>query len=774
MVSFRLCILTVFGLLLAAALPVARASEAQQPVALGPDRGWIEALALSPDYGRDGKAWAAAYGGRIFATDDHSSTWHVSHQGETDPVVTGLAVSPAFESDRTLFAAADDGVFRSRDGGASWSNVSSGGLRGHFTRTVVLSPRFAEDRTVYTASDAGAYRSGDGGDSWTGPGNWKVALATLAVAQGPGGRDVLFAGPSTGGLLESADGGESWNPLQGFPSDHTALALAISPAFQSDGEVLVGTDDGVWRSVDAGASWSRVGMAADRVDAVALAPSFGRGGLAFAGSSSGDGVYRSGDGGATWQPAGSLPFAFVQSLAVSPAFDSDGQVMAGTAGGGVIVSADGGTTWREANDGLHAAQVGGLVVEGQRVVMAGNGGASETVAGAPGWRNLPIPTRFVTAYDGRGTQRFVGTQDQGLQESYDGGATWQQATLPAATVSALALAPNFVQDGVALLAAGYVYRSTDGGRSWQQAQGMTGNDVRAFAFSATFDADQTVYAATVAHRLFRSRDGGATWSLASAGLPSDQITAVLLSPRYDLDGAAYAATAGDGIYETVDGGKSWRPLPNQPPWRVVTALAGLPDGALLAGSEKGIFEQNGSGWTQVGGTWDDYVTSLGILTTSAGETLFAGTLGDGVWTVPLPEPHLTPTPTPAVPTVTPPRPTATSVLPSVPPSPPHLRPLHPHLAVLPSPLSGGELAVLTVRGPGLGSVKIQLTAGSWRRIMAGKLARDGRGAFGFVAPTTTMAVLAIFKGKGQTATIRMTVPIEPPRSVSLAARHRPE
>ena len=157
----------------------ARAAPAP-PVALGPERAWVVALAISPNFSSDGRAWLAAYGGRVYASSDGISSWHESFAGITDPVVTDLAVSPAFAVDNVVFATADDGVFKSTDAGQSWGKVSAQ-LDGHQPRLVALSPNFAQDHLVLVSTEAGIFRSVDGGASWQ-PGVGSPALATALLS----------------------------------------------------------------------------------------------------------------------------------------------------------------------------------------------------------------------------------------------------------------------------------------------------------------------------------------------------------------------------------------------------------------------------------------------------------------------------------------------------------------------------------------------------------------------------------------------------------------
>jgi photosystem II stability/assembly factor-like uncharacterized protein len=657
--------------------------------------------------------------------------------------------------DHTVFAAADDGVFASTDDGQSWTNVSFGTIHGHFCRVVAVSPQFSGDRSVFVATDAGVYRSQDGGASWQAPTTFAVPVISLVVASDPAHASrVLFAGLASGGLITSSDAGVTWSLETGFPRARTALDIAVSPGFGTDETVIVGTDNGVWTSRTAGTTWTRAALSGQRVPAVAISPAFSTDHAAFAGSASGNGVYATVDAGMTWGSTG-LSAAYVESIAVSPSFPSDHVLFAGLAGGGIEESTDAGTTWTPANNGLHAAQVFRLRVSGSRLGMAGNGGASYSAMPATSWTDFSLPATFATTYGGTLQDVYVGTQGQGLSISHDGGQTWKTAALPDGPVSSIELSPGYAADGVVLVADRYVYVSVDHGRSWKQASGILGNDVQRFAFSPSFERDHIVFAATTGHLIERSSDGGVSWHNAFAGLPTAQINDVTLSPSFALDRTVFAATTGFGIYRSVDDGTTWSPLTAQPPDSVVSAFLWDRSGALLAGTERGVYRLDGAVWSSLTGGWDDVVTDLD----RSGDTLFIGTAGDGVWTLQLPEAATpTATQTSAGPTLTAtaaPTPTATA-RPTT-----RVHSLHPHIVVVPNPMLGGNPALVRVQGPGNGTVGLTLTSGAWRRTYRGRLAPDGREAFGFIAPPANMSVIAEVAGRRQSVTVRLMVPVQP-------------
>ena len=123
----------------------------------------------------------------------------------------------------------------------------------------------------------------------------------------------------------------------------------------------------------------------------------------------------------------------------------------------------------------------------------------------------------------------------------------------------------------------------------------------------------TVYAGTSDEGLFKSSDGGRSWELLS-GVTHSRITSVAVSP---VDGAIYAGTEPSTLFVSRDGGGSWRELegltnlPSAPTWsfpprpwtshvRSITLSYEEPD-LIVAGIELGGVVRSEDG----GESWQD-------------------------------------------------------------------------------------------------------------------------------------------------------------------------
>ena len=169
-----------------------------------------------------------------------------------------------------------------------------------------------------------------------------------------------------------------------------------------------------------------------------------------------------------------------------------------------------------------------------------------------------------------------------------------------------------------------VFRTTDGGDSWLgSSTGLRTRGVTAFAIDP--GSPETVYAGTVSEGLFKSVDGGTTWTCVTSGLQSSGLQSLEVYALAIGDGApaaVYAAT-NYGVLRTQDAGENWAVLYGAG-WVTTLAVApGLPS-TLYAGvleSPSGVLMS-----TDAGETWSHGGLSEGIVgLTVSGSTVYAAT-----------------------------------------------------------------------------------------------------------------------------------------------------
>lgn len=250
----------------------------------------------------------------------------------------------------------------------------------------------------------------------------------------------------------------------------------------------------------------------------------------------------------------------VNTLAVKP--DDPNTVLAGFATGGIFKSTDAGVNWHPVFDDNLDLAIGSLAFSASQpnVVYAGTGDA-----------NMPS-----ILFNGNG-----------IYKSLDAGESWTYLGLAnEGIISKIVLHPTNPQ---VLFAASMgnpyvrdaergVYRSTDGGQTWQQVL-MISNQAGASDLVINASNPQILYASfwdrirnnqeSIIYgshaRVYKSMDGGQTWTQLGGGLPTGTMgrTGLAISAQNpDKVYVVYIDTLSrpGAMYKTINGGQSWTPV----------------------------------------------------------------------------------------------------------------------------------------------------------------------------------------------------------------------
>lgn len=202
-----------------------------------------------------------------------------------------------------------------------------------------------------------------------------------------------------------------------------------------------------------------------------------------------------------------------------------------------------------------------------RVYVGSHSGLYVSEDGGVNWSPLALQGRDVMSF-AAGRDRLLAAGHDLLSVSADGGKTWDAlaADLPGYDIHGFSAGLANPDVLYANVMGGGVYRSGDGGGTWQRV----GDGPTDMLMTLAVDAgdDETVYAGDMDKGVFRSTDGGRSWSAASEGIGDRRMTALAAVPG--RPGVVFAAGE-DGVLKTEDGGRRWR-----------RAGQGLPPGPALA------------------------------------------------------------------------------------------------------------------------------------------------------------------------------------------------
>jgi photosystem II stability/assembly factor-like uncharacterized protein len=275
----------------------------------------------------------------------------------------------------------------------------------------------------------------------------------------------------------------------------------------------------------------------------------------FAGTAAG--LWRSQNWGGSWELA--------RKGTVNAVLPMGSRVMVG-ADEGLVVSEDFGQSWKEA--AVQSTVLGVLFSrypQADPTVFLGTpAGLLKSEDGGRTFGPTPLGVSPVRRIEWPGPDLVVAA-GAGVFVSGDSGRTFRGPGhgLPGAAVLALALSSYYAVDPVifAGLEAGGVFRSADGGRTWTSA-GLSGAAVHdlvwlgPFLFAATDDG------------LFRTEDVGRNWTRLGEGLKARSARR-LLFPLAPASGIEAFLGTDQGIYHTTDGGLHW-------------TVTGMKDQAVLA------------------------------------------------------------------------------------------------------------------------------------------------------------------------------------------------
>ncbi len=574
-----------------------------------------------------------------------------------------VLISPCPPDDGSVYSGAP--MYRSSDGGTSFSAATVIGAPPELAScTAALAYSSTTPGVVLATEGSGPLqpfntllRSTDGGLTFnrSAPG----PAPTLSIASFsfvPGAPGEVLAANARGSLHRSTDEGLTFAPAPTptLPGPSAPLESQIVTSKPGDPSVryFISRGAGLFRSTDSGATWteSNPGIGAVHIRAIAINPA--NPAHVYAGQAESEApavtwpFFKSSNGGGSWGATGSsFALDWIRGLLVdsnsaatpaSTVLYAVGRDIAPTSqpialrSSGVAKSTDGGANWSNLNNfaGLGSAprppvaQLGTVrtIVPDRSVVSAG------------AWTKL-----YLTA-SGNGTCSAIGATVNltvpRLWRTLDAGASWNTISTPGSTtvgsdgfpigecVNAGTVAQPFAfadfpipvplvvdhADPDTLYAGTYlrgynsqstyipnapngIFKSTNGGVSWtlsssglplQPGSSTAHYSVLAMAMDPT--NRNVLYAAvnpffdnsSFIGNVYKSTNGGSSWAVSGTGLAGQDIRALVIDPDNSL--RIFAASGGNalnpgGVFVSEDGGATWNSISAGLPVTSATALA---------------------------------------------------------------------------------------------------------------------------------------------------------------------------------------------------------
>jgi photosystem II stability/assembly factor-like uncharacterized protein len=317
----------------------------------------------------------------------------------------------------------------------------------------------------------------------------------------------LYVGTIGEGLFRSLDHGETFRrACDGLFVECDVRALVVHP--HRPEVMYMGTEVGLFVSRDGAGSWEKLSAPLDGLEVWSINLTPARPDRLVVGTRPAA-VLLSEDAGRTWREAATtmrrdcprLVYTRVTTLAADP--DNPDRLWAGVEIDGIHHSTDGGRTWSPIDEGLTSRDIHTLAVlpdssGRKRVLATTNNDLNISDDGGRSWRPgqigkvLPWPyTRALVQRCDAPEVLFLGGGDAppgcegALAVSHDAGSTWMPAALPGranSTMWTFGVHPADARLIYAASVSGQLYRSTDGGETWDKLRREFG-EIRALAWT---------------------------------------------------------------------------------------------------------------------------------------------------------------------------------------------------------------------------------------------------------------------------------------------------
>jgi photosystem II stability/assembly factor-like uncharacterized protein len=656
--------------------------------------GRVNCIAFHPT--NSNHFWLGAPAGGLWETIDGGANWAPLTDANTVLGVSAIAVTSNYSISQTMYIGTGDrdgwnvsalgsgnlhdnegiGVLKTTDGGATWvSSLYFPPDSLWVVYDLLIDP--TNNSVLYAATGKGIYETTDAGVSWT-----QITPSVYNDLEfQPGNSSVFYGAFINSGYVTKFTrvGGIppwTWSSIQ---LSTTAIRTELAVSANNSSVVYAVTVNpqrglgAIYKSTDWGGTYTNIfsgTSASNNILGYGCTPT------TFSGQGDFDlfitanptnvndvyvggiNVWRSTDGGYNWSIKshwnGTCSGTVTEVHCDQHCCEFNGSTVYIGNDGGIYKSTDNGTTWNDISNSLVINQIYriglakydpfeyiiGLQDNGTHL-HSGGSWVMDAVMGGDGMECFIDPTD--------NNVQFGEYQNGGLRKTVDHWANDMDITTglsgSAAWVTPFIMDPNDHNT----IYVGYenVFKSTDQGNNWSQISTWGGgsNTIRSLAVAPSNSS--VIYAATLTS-IYRTIDGGASWSQVTSNLPVTNGNITYVTVKHTDPNTAWVTIGGynsDAVYETTNGGGFWTNissgLPNLPAMSIVQNVYNTNMDELYVAMSQGVWVKYGPAmWIPFkNGLPNAFCTELEIYYHEPQpymSLIRVGTFGRGIWESPVP------------------------------------------------------------------------------------------------------------------------------------------